>query len=132
MSSSSMIIARSTADVDWVKQQLTSKFEAHDLGEANHFLGIDIKRDRSAHTVKLSQKRLTAQLVDTYGLTDSKSKTVPLSSSKRLTKSEGELLDKETHTYTHLIGSRLVQTDMSVPAGTAGLLYLSVCTRPDI
>ena len=74
-----LIVARSTADVDWVKQQLTSKFEARDLGEAKYFLGIDIVRDRSAHTVKLSQKRLTAQLVDTYGLTESKSKTVPLS-----------------------------------------------------
>ena len=42
---------------------------------------------------------------------------MPLSPSERLTKSEGELLDKETHTYIYLIGS---------------LLYLSVCTRPDI
>ena len=50
-----LIVARSRADVDWVKQQLTSKFEAHDLGEANYFLGIDIVRDRSARTVKLSR-----------------------------------------------------------------------------
>ena len=118
-----LIVARSKADVDWVKPELTFKFEAHDLGEAKYFLGIDIKRDRSAHTVKLSQKRLTAQLVDRYGLISPDRQTararlyVPLSPSERLTKSEGELLDKETHTYTHLIGS---------------LLYLPVCMRPDI
>ena len=112
-----LIVARSKADVDWVKEELTSKFEAHDLGEAHYFLGIDIVRDRAARTIKLSQRRLTAQLVETYGLKDCKSKSVPLSTSERLTKSEGEPLDKTTFTYTHLIGS---------------LLYLSVCTRPDI
>ena len=65
----------------------------------------------------LTQKRLTAQLVKTYGLEDCKSKIVPLSTSLQLTKSDGEYLDKSTYTYTHLIGS---------------LLYQSVCTRPDI
>ena len=39
-----LIVARSRADVDWVKEQLASKFEAHDLGEAHNFLGIDIIR----------------------------------------------------------------------------------------
>ena len=112
-----LIVARSKADVDWVKEELTSKFEAHDLGEAHNFLGIDIIRDRVARTIKLCQRRLTTQLVATYGLGDCKGKSMPLSTSERLTKSEGEPLDKTTFTYTHLIGS---------------LLYLSVCTRPDI
>ena len=112
-----LIAARSKADVEWVKQALTSKFEAHDLGEAHYFLGIDIVRDRAARTVKLSQKRLTSELVEKYGMGDCKAKTVPLSTADKLTKSEGVPLDKSTHTYTNLIGS---------------LLYLSVCTRPDI
>ena len=76
-----------------------------------------IERDRANRTLKLCQKRLTAQLVEEYGLGDCKGKTVPLSTSMQLTKEDGELLDQETYTYTHLIGS---------------LLYLSVCTRPDI
>ena len=67
--------------------------------------------------MKLTQKRLTAQLVETYGLNGCKKKTVPLSTSLQLTKADGEYLDKDTYTYTHLIGS---------------LLTLSVCTRPDI
>ena len=89
----------------------------HDLGEAHYFLGIDIIRDRAARTLKLCQRRLTTQLVETYGLGDCKIKSVPPSTSERLTKSEGEPLDKTAFTYTHLIGS---------------LLYLSVCTRPGI
>ena len=112
-----LIAARSKADVEWVKQALTFKFEAHDLGEAHSFLGIDIVRDRAAGTVKRSQKGLTAELVEENGMGDCKAKTVPMSTADKLTKSEGRPLDKATHTCTNLIGS---------------LLYLSVCTRPDI
>ena len=88
-----LIAARSKADVEWVKKALADKFEAHDLGEAHYFLGIDIVRDRAARTVSLSQKRLTAELVDKYGMGDCKAKTVPLSTSDKLTKSEGQPLD---------------------------------------
>ena len=69
-------MSMSKADVAWVKDQLTSKFEAHDLGEAHYFLGIDIVRDRAECIIKLTQKRLTAQLVEVYGLADCKSKSV--------------------------------------------------------
>lgn len=55
--------------------------------------------------------------MEEYGLGDCKGKTVALSTSVHLTKADGELLDKETYIYTHLVGS---------------LLYLSVCTGPDI
>ena len=112
-----LIAARSKADVEHVKNQLLSPFEGTDLQDATFFLAMDILRDRAARTIMLTRKRLTAQLVKTYGLEDCKSKTVPLSTSLQLTKSDGEYLDKSTYTYTHLIGS---------------LLYLSVCTRPDI
>ena len=77
--------------MDGVKRQLLSKFEGTDLGEATFFLAIDILRDRAARTIKLTQKRLTAQLVDTNGLNshDCKNKTVPLSTSLQLTKADG-------------------------------------------
>ena len=99
-----------------VKQVLLTNFDRHDLGEATFFLAMDFVRDRAART-KLTQKRLTAQLVDKYGLEDCRNKTLPLSTSLQLTKSDGELLDKETYAYTHITGS---------------LLYVPVCTRPDI
>ena len=48
---------------------------------------------------------------------DCKGKTLPLSVATQLAKAEGEPLDQATHSFTNLVGS---------------LLYLSVCTRPDI
>ena len=69
-----LIAARSKAGVDGVKRQLLSKFEGTDLGEATFFLAMDILRDRAARTIKLTQKRLTAQLKEIFDLDDCKSK----------------------------------------------------------
>ena len=68
-----LIAARSKADVEHVKKQLLSPFEGTDLQDAAFFLAMDILRDRAARTIMLTQKRLTAQLVKTYGLEDCKS-----------------------------------------------------------
>ena len=111
-----LIAAHSMADIDRVKAGLNGKFEAHDLGEARFFLGMAMDRDRSRRQIKLSQKRLTVQLLDMYNMADCKGRTLPLSLATQLTKAEGKPLDQATHSYTHLVGS---------------LLYLSVCTRPD-
>ena len=108
-----------TSDIEALyttKEQVMSAFEARDLGAATCFLGMDIYRDRQARTITLSQRRLTNDLLNKYGMEECKPLLTPLSTSAKLTKS-GELLDTGTHPYSQLIGS---------------LMYLSVCTRPDI
>ena len=67
--------------VDAFKATITAAFDAHDLGEAAHFLGMAITRDRRARTIKLDQKTMAAQLVSKYGLDDAKPRGVPLSKS---------------------------------------------------
>ena len=60
-----LIVARTKAEVHGllsVTDELIFVFDAHDLGDA-HFLSISIERDRAKRTPKLSQKRLTSQLV---------------------------------------------------------------------
>ena len=76
-----------------------------------------ITRDRRARTIKLDQKTMAAQLVSKYGLDDAKPRGFPLSKSIELSRDTGEALDKDVYTYTNLVGS---------------MLYMSVCTRPDI
>ena len=94
-----------------------STFDVHDLGEANFFLGMELQRDRSKKELHITQKRYMQEMVNQFGLQDSKTKNVPMSTSIKLLKSEGEPLDKTKFGYSELIGS---------------LLYLTVCTRPDI
>ena len=100
-----------------IKDLLQQAFDARDLGEASYFLGISITRDRGSKTTKLSLERMTKEIVETYGLTDGKTKGVPLSPSIKLAKEEGDMLDKEAYPYSQLVGS---------------LMYLAVTTRPDI
>lgn len=98
------------------KQQLMTVFEARDLGSATFYLGMDIIRDRTAKTITLAQQRLTRDLLEKYKMTNANSVNTPLSLATKLTK-EGTALDTAIYPYSQLIGS---------------LMYLSVCTRPDI
>jgi ribonuclease HI len=110
-----VVTGDTTALID-TKTKIMSTFEARDLGTATCFLGMDIHRDRDAHTITLAQGRLTTDLLDQHGMTECKPLITPLSTATKLTK-DGEPLDTSTSGYSQLIGS---------------LMYLSVCTRPDI
>ena len=66
----------------------------------------------------MRQERLATELVSRYGMKESKTKSVPMSTCIQLKQAtEDNLLDREAFPYSELVGS---------------LLYLSVCTRPDI
>ena len=112
-----LIAGKEMATVESVKKSLMSVFEARDLGEAKYFIGLEIERDRKSRTLKISQKNMVTELVKKYGLDNAKTKTTPLSTSIKLKKDDDNLLDTEEYGYAELVGS---------------LLYLSVCTRPDI
>ena len=111
-----LIAAPGVGVVNLVKKQLGEKFEVRDLGEAAFFLGMELARDRGARTLKLSQRKLTKELLGRHSLAAGKPRGVPMPQGTKLTR-EGELLDTSKFRYSELIGS---------------LLYLSVCTRPDI
>jgi hypothetical protein len=112
-----LIAGPDLATVKGVKEQVMASFEARDLGVAQLFLGMTISRDRAKRTIKLSQGRMTAELAAKFGQSDAKPKNIPLSTAVHLTKDEGDPLDTEQFNYGTLVGS---------------MLYLSVCTRPDI
>ncbi|GAQ92324.1 Reverse transcriptase [Klebsormidium nitens] len=111
-----LVAARGAERILKVKVHLTEKFDVHDLGEAIYFLGMELARDRKARTLKLTQKKLTGKLLGRHGLVGARARSVPLGAGEKLTR-EGEPLDTARFPYSELIGS---------------LLYLSVCTRPDI
>ena len=111
-----LIAAKTLSSVTKVKKQLMEAFDARDLGEAKFFLGMTIERDRSKRTIKLCQERAVTDLIAKFNLEDGKTKPIPLSNA--LTKDDGSNpLDTDVHPYSSLVGA---------------LLYLSVCTRPDI
>ncbi len=112
-----LIAAKDIKLVEETKTALLTSFEARDMGDAHIFVGYEIERDRGARRLKIVQRRMASELVTKYGLADGKTKTTPMSTATKLTSSKTDLLDKERFGYAELVGS---------------LLYLSVCTRPDI
>jgi hypothetical protein len=110
------VAAQGEERVAKVKAHLTTKFDVRDLGPTTCFLGMELSRDREAHSLKLTQKKLTRELISQYGLADARARSMPLATGEKF-KKEGEPLDTVRFPYSECVGS---------------LLYLSMCTRPDI
>ena len=110
------LISKDTKELQATKAKIMDTFEARDLGPCTYFLGMDIIRDRENRSIILAQHRLTNDLLSKYNMLEAKSLSTPLSAATKLTK-EGEVLDQTEYPYAQLVGS---------------LMYLSVCTRPDI
>jgi hypothetical protein len=103
-------------EIPAVKRLLGEVFDVRDLGEATYFLKMEVNRDRKIGTLKLTQKKLTGELLQRYGMEGARGRDVPMSLGEKVQR-DGEPLDREKFPYSELVES---------------LLYLSVCTRPDI
>ncbi|KAG1655976.1 hypothetical protein FOA52_008677 [Chlamydomonas sp. UWO 241] len=113
-----MLVVGRPKIVAHTKHTLSQVFTTTDMSPAAFYTGIDIERDREHRTLKLKQRRYTIDVIERFGLVDAKTKAQPISPTTKLSKSVGELLDeKHRHLFMELLGS---------------LLYLAVCTRPDI
>lgn len=109
----------SSNNANWmtkIKRDLAKEFQITDLGEINHCLGMDFIRDKQG--LCISQKPYIENLLDRFGMRDSKTVLKPLDPSTKLTKPE-EISNEEMdlYPYRELIGS---------------LMYLAIGTRPDI
>jgi hypothetical protein len=98
------------------KKKFLDRFEARDLGDAGFFLGMEIVRNRRLKTTGLNQGKFAQQLVEKFSMQDAKPASTPSSSAVKIS-AEGSPLDTVKFPYCELVGS---------------LLYLAVCTRPDI
>ncbi|KAJ9508374.1 hypothetical protein QJQ45_011889 [Haematococcus lacustris] len=111
----------------WVKQQLTTVFDTHQLGPVEQFLGainftgnrpvVRISRDRAACQQVLSQEQYALSVVDRYDLADSRPRAVPLSTAEQLQRGGVQQHSEGGHSFAEVIGS---------------LQHLAVVSQPDI
>lgn len=115
-----LLLSKGMPDITDVKSLLSSHFSIKDLGEAKHFLGMQIRQERDANgvllSITLSNEKLINDILESFDLTKDKPKSTPLNKSMKLKKGEGKPLP-EHNRYRELVG---------------GVLYLSNTTRPDI
>ena len=110
-----ILAGKSERKLNEVKADLSRKFDIKDLGELRYFLGMKIEqRDDS---IWIGQPAYTKNLLETFGMQDSKPVGTPASTGLQLHKASEEDECPEQKRYQSAIGS---------------LMYLSVCTRPDI
>lgn len=98
-----------------VKQDLMSKFEMKDLGKAELILGMHIEQDDTG--IKMNQEKYVDKVLKTFGMEDCKDASTPAATGQTLTRPEPSHIPDPRIPYQSLIGS---------------LMYLAVCTRPDI
>ena len=96
-----------------VKEMLASRFQMKDLGKLKHFLGIDF--DQSDNCVKMSQAKYVEKILERFKMVDCKPRSTPCEQKLNYTDNADMMID--VRKYREAVGS---------------LIYLTVCTRPDL
>ncbi|SJL08339.1 uncharacterized protein ARMOST_11702 [Armillaria ostoyae] len=107
----------------WLIMEINKHFEVKDLGPASMYLGIHIKCDRENQKIFLSQCPFITDLLTQYDMTKAAPSKVPLHSKLH------DLSDPPPNTLPDIKDSDLIPTYQSL---VRSLIYLAVCSRPDI
>jgi len=109
-----LLVASSLAAIREIKKALHKRFEMKDLGQARVILGLAIRRDKALGTLKLSQSKYAAQVLENFGMEEGNPLGIPLEVGLQLVNADGS---DEERPHREAVGS---------------LMYLMVGTRPDL
>lgn len=112
-----IVTSSSNEAVRALLSDLNSEFALKDLGDLHFFLGIEVKQNNEGG-LYLSQEKYATDLLRRARLQGCKPSSTPLSSSEKLSLTEGELLSQEDSTkYRSLVGAlqylALIRPDLS-------------------
>ena len=115
-----IIFGANAAEIERVKVSLKNMFKVSDMGLVDHYLGISFTHKQGG-TLHLTQTSYIEKLLDRFELTGARPAPTPILKSTLLKSLQADADDETipctSAPYRELIGS---------------LLYLSLCTRPDI
>jgi hypothetical protein len=116
------LASSSQSAIDHVIKELAQHFKLRDLGPTSFLLGIEIVRDRPAHSISLSQHQYILDMLERYGLSDANPVSTPMDPGLRLDATMGAVSPED------------ISTMRSIPylSAVGALLYLATMTRPDI
>ncbi|GJU22793.1 retrovirus-related pol polyprotein from transposon TNT 1-94 [Tanacetum coccineum] len=118
-----MLIAyKSKAEIGSTKTLLKREFDIKELGEAKKILCMKIIRDRSRKILRVSQSWYVSKILNNFRINNRKSVQMPLGGHFKLLLKDCPVRDCDVERmskvpYANVVGS---------------LMYLMVCTRPDI
>ncbi|TXG71884.1 hypothetical protein EZV62_000463 [Acer yangbiense] len=79
-----LITMKNKSESNKLKSQLRGEFEMKDLGAAKKILGMEIHRDKKADKLFLSHKNYIENILERFGMKDSKPVTTPLAAHFKL------------------------------------------------
>jgi transposase InsO family protein len=110
-----ILISKYRAEIELIKQKLSSKFEMKDMNEVTKFLGIKIERNIEKGILEISQTQYLMNVLKRFGMENCKPASTPMEPNLRLTRcSESEMTNQP---YKELIGC---------------LMYVMLTSRPDL
>jgi hypothetical protein len=112
-----ILAASNKKEVADFKKIMADKFAMKDLGALETYLGLKVTRDREAKTVSLSQSKYIDNMLEKFNLADAHPVATPLEPGHELTNPQHSGEKDPDVPYPQLVGT---------------LMYIMVCTRPDI
>ncbi|CAI7781149.1 unnamed protein product [Closterium sp. NIES-53] len=109
-----------TADTETlalVMSELLKRHTCTDLGELRSYLGLHITRDRTRHTITLTQSHMVHQVFQRFAFRYSSPQSTPLPTHHSLSAPPSDESVEPSGLYPELVGC---------------LMYLTTCTRPDL
>lgn len=117
-----LIAGKSIDEIANLKKMLSNQFAMKDLGDANHFLGMRIKRNRKKGILELSQELYIQKVLQRFNMLGGKAVSTPLPSNLKLSKDDSPKSDAEK--------KEMAKVPYSSAVGS--LMFAMIATRPDI
>lgn len=112
-----IIISYDENEISAIKRKIANKFDIHDGGQLNYFLGMEIQRESTRGSISLCQKQFIINLLDKYGMQNCRPAATPLDPGYKMGCRNENCVKVNITQFQSLIGS---------------LMYLAVLSRPDI
>jgi hypothetical protein len=112
-----IVMAKTKTSIDEICKQLKNDFDIKELGEIKYCLGIQVKRNREKKTIEINQEAMIDRVAKRFAIEECKPTYLPADVNSKLVKSMDQDNKATKMPYRELVGS---------------LMYIMVCTRPDI
>nr|GEX17538.1 hypothetical protein [Tanacetum cinerariifolium] len=117
-----LIACKSKSEIEYTKGLLQKKFDIKELCPARKILGMKIVRDRGSRTLKVSQSGYVKKILNNYRVDNGKSISVPLGAHFKVSVKDCPSNYWDVERMSKVLYANFVDS----------LIYLMVCTRPDI
>ena len=111
--------------IAWFEGKLDKRFTMTHVADVEMFVGIEIKRDREAGVLELTQTSYIDKILEHHGMLDCAPKHTPMQENTKVSREDCCQGNRDLVKEYNEMG-------VNYPSGAAELLYLALCTRPDM